>query len=281
MTARNNRKAAAPAAAAPAAGIVGYTAEQAATLRTGVNAALAAGKAMAAAKGKVASAIDILIAGMNSPALLAHRFEFQARDRNGNVTETKQASLYDYAAKRAPFYVNGKEQRARITGFKAAVLAYAAGVNDASAPGAESAWSMIKGRALPVVVALTDNQIAAKLSGSKLALSGGNGTAPAKKLIEAAGVSTAKLIATVTAKGADSRPEQGKANDKANDAAAAAKADTLDIDAAIRAATAYLKKVAAGDEAVSNKRLSFVKAIAKVAADIVAQEAAAAAAAAK
>ncbi len=273
MNARNNRKAAASKAAPAIAGIAGYTAEQAATLRTGVNAALAAGKAMAAAKGKVASAIDILIAGMNSPALLAHRFEFQARDRNGNVTETKQASLYDYAAKRAPFYVNGKEQRARITGFKAAVLAYAAGVNDASAPGAESAWSMIKGRALPVVVALTDNQIAAKLSGSKLALSGGNGTALAKKLIELAGVSTAKLIADVTKKGADNRPEQAAAP---NDAAPT----PGDDETAMRAALAYLRKVAAGEEAITNKRISLLKGIAKAAADILAQEEAAAAAAA-
>lgn len=272
MTVRNSRKAAAPKAATA---IVGFAAEQAATLRAGINAAMAAGKAMASAKVAQGSATDTLIAGMASRDLLAHRFEFQARDRKGNVTETKYASLYDYAAKRAPFYINGKEQRARITGFKAAVLAYAAGVNDASTPAAESAWSLIKDKALPVAIALADNGITASLKGAKLALAGGNGTMVAKGLQEAAAKSTAKLVAAVKAKGADKRKQESSAaKGKAADTKAAAKAETLDIDAAIRAATIYLKKVAAGDEAASNKRLSFIKAIHKAAADILAQEAA-------
>ena len=45
----------------------------------------------------------------------------------------------------------------------------------------------------------------------------------------------------------------------------------------MRAALAYLRKVAAGDEAISNSRLALLKGIAKAAGDIIAQEAAAAA----
>jgi hypothetical protein len=268
MTIRNNRKAAAPVAA-----IVGFTPEQAATLRTGVNAALAAGKAIATGKVAQGYATDILIAGMANVALLAHRFEFQARDRKGNVTETKLASLYEYASKSAPFYVAGKEERARITGFKAAVLAYAAGVNDASTPAADSAWSLIKGKALPVAIALADNAIAVTIAGSKLTLSGGNGSTVASGLVDAAKKSTSALVAKVTAKGTNKPKLAAPAKPAAPVAA------VLDTEAAMRAALAYLIKVAAGDEAISNKRISLLKGIAKAAADIIAQEAAAAAAA--
>ena len=267
MTARNTRKAPSVAAAA----IAGFTPEQAATLRTGVNAALAAGKQLAAGKAAQGSATDIMVAGMANAALLAHRFEFQARDKKGNVTETKHASLYDYARKAAPFYVAGKEQRARITGFKAAVLAFAAGVNDASTPAADSTWSLIKGKVLPVAVALADNTIAASMAGNKLALTGGNGTTVASGLLDAAKKSTSALVAKVTAKGTNSPPV-----DKAKGKAAPAKV-ALDTEAAMRAALAYLRKVAAGDEAISNKRIALLKGIAKAAGDIIAQEAAAAA----
>ena len=211
-----------------------------------------------------------MVAGMANAALLAHRFEFQARDKKGNVTETKHASLYDYARKAAPFYVAGKEQRARITGFKAAVLAFAAGVNDASTPAADSTWSLIKGKVLPVAVALADNTIAASMAGNKLALSGGNGTTVASGLLDAAKKSTSALVAKVTAKGTNKPPV-----DKAKGKAAAPVA--LDTEAAMRAALAYLRKVAAGDEAISNKRIALLKGIAKAASDIIAQEAAAAA----
>jgi hypothetical protein len=268
MTTRNTRKASPVAAAA----IAGFTPEQAATLRTGVNAALAAGKQIAAGKAAQGSATDIMIAGMANAALLAHRFEFQARDKKGNVTETKYASLYDYARKAAPFYVGGKEQRARISGFRAAVLAFAAGVNDATTPAADSTWSLIKGKVLPVAVALADNTIAASMAGNKLAFSGGNGTAVASGLLDAANKSTSALVAKVTAKGTNKPPV-----DKAKGKAAAPVAVALDTEAAMRAALAYLRKVAAGDEAISNKRIALLKGIAKAAGDIIAQEAAAAA----
>ena len=272
MTVRNTRK-----AAAPTAGIAGYDATQSQTFREGVGAAFGYATALETAKSKGASATDMLIAGMANRNLLAHRFEFQARDRKGNVTETKHASLYDYAAKRAPFYVNGKEQRARISGFRAAVLAYA-GCNVAPDDAkAKSVWALVTGKALPAALALADAMVTAKVEGGKLALSGGDGTAATAKLLAAAKVSTAKLISTVTAKGVDKRKEEtAKAADKAASAKAAAKADTLDTEAAMRAAMAYLKKVACGDEAISNKRLSIVKAIAKAAADILKAEAAAA-----
>lgn len=270
MTVRNTRKAAAPAA--PAAGIVGYDAAQSQTFREGVGAAFGYATALATAKAKGTTAIDMLIAGMANRNLLAHRFEFQARDRKGNVAETKQASLYDYAAKRAPFYLNGKEQRARISGFRAAVLAYA-GCNVAPDDAkAKSVWALLTGKALPAALALADAMVAAKIDGGKLALSGGDGTAATAKLLAAAKVSTSNLIGTVKAKGADRRPEETKAET----AKAVAKAETLDTEAAMRAAMAYLKKVACGDEAISNKRLSIVKAIAKAAADILKVEAAAA-----
>jgi hypothetical protein len=267
MATRNTRKAIVPAA------IAGFTTEQQATLRQGVAAALAAGKAAIAAQASKGSATDILIAGLACPALLAHRFEFQARDKKGNVTETKLASLYEYARKAAPFYIAGKEQRARISGFKAAILAYA-GVNDATSPQAEKAWSIIKGHALPVAIALADNTIAASMTGNKLAVSGGNGTAVAAKLLNAAKTSTRALVATVNAKGTN-----GTAKGKGKTpTAAAAKPAKVDEGAAMKAALAYLRKVAAGQEAIGNARLTTLKAIAKAAGDIIAQETAAAAA---
>jgi hypothetical protein len=264
MATRNTRKA--PPVAA--AGIAGFTPEQAATLRTGVNAALAAGKQLAAGKAAQGSATDILIAGMANASLLAHRFEFQVRDRKGNVTETKQASLYDYARKAAPFYVGGKEERARISGFRAAFLAYAAGISDATTPAADSTWALIKGKVLPAAVALADNMIAASMAGNKLALTGGNGTTVAGGLLDAAKKSTSALVAKVTAKGTNSGAPAK--------APAAPAAVALDTETAMRAALSYLRKVAAGDEAISNPRLALLKGIAKAANDIIAQEAAAA-----
>jgi hypothetical protein len=261
MTIRNNRK------APVAAGIIGFTPEQAATLRTGVNAALAAGKAIATGKAAQGSATDILIAGMANAALLAHRFEFQARDRKGDVTETLHASLYEYARKAAPFYVAGKEQRARISGFKAAVLRFAAGVADTSTPAAESAWSLIKGKALPVAIALVDNGIDASIADGKLVLSGGNGSTVASGLTDAAKKSTSALVAKVTAKGTNA-PKVDATDTDATDA--------TDTETAMRIALAYLIQVAAGDEAISNKRIGLLKGIAKAANDILAQEAAAA-----
>jgi hypothetical protein len=45
----------------------------------------------------------------------------------------------------------------------------------------------------------------------------------------------------------------------------------------LRAATAYIKKVAAGEEAITNQRIAFVKALARDCAAIIKAEAAAAA----
>lgn len=261
MAVRNTRK------ASPVAAIAGFTAEQAATLRTGVNIALGVGRDEVKIKLAKGNATDILIAGMASPALLAYRFEFQARDKKGNVIETKQASLYDYARKAAPFYVGGKEQRARISGFRASVLAFAAGVNDASTPAADSVWALIKGKVLPVAIALADNTIAATMAGNKLALSGGNGSSVAGGLLDVAKKSTSALVAKVTAKGTNKPPVE-----KAKGKVAAPAKVALDTEAAMRAALAYLRKVAAGDEAISNKRIALLKGIAKAASDIIAQE---------
>jgi hypothetical protein len=271
MISRKIRKAA--TATVSTVAIAGFTVEQQASLRSAVTAAVGAGRKQLEAETAKGNAIDKLIAAMACPALLAHRFEFQSRDRkSGNVIETKHASLYDYARKAAPFYVGGKQQPLRLTGFKAAVLAYA-GINDATSAAAEKAWSNIKGHALPAAIALADNTIAASMVDGKLALSGGNGTAVAKGLLELAKQSTSALVRKVTAKGTNGgkAPGKGKAP-----AAPAAKAPN-DNEAAMRMALAYLRKVAAGDEAISNPRLSLLKGIAKAAADIIAQEAAAAA----
>jgi hypothetical protein len=273
MTTRKISKATAKPATVSTVAIAGFTVEQQASLRTAVASALVAGRKQREADEAKGNAIDKLIAAMACPALLAHRFEFQSRDRkSGNVIETKHASLYDYARKAAPFYVGGKQQPLRLTGFKAAVLAYA-GINDATSAAAEKAWSNIKGHALPAAIALADNTIAASMVDGKLVLSGGNGTAVAKGLLEVAKQSTSALVRKVTAKGTNSgkAPGKGKAP-----AAPAAKAPN-DNEAAMRMALAYLRKVAAGDEAISNPRLSLLKGIAKAAADIIAQEAAAAA----
>ena len=268
MTTNKIRKAAPAATVAPA--IAGFTAEQAASLRAAVAAAVkAAGKQLDADKEK-GSATDKMIAAFANPALLAHRFEFQARDRKGNVIETKQGSLYEYARKAPPFYTKGKEERARITGFRLSVMAFA-GVNNGDSDIARKAWDNFKGHALPAAIALADNLIAAKLVDGKLVLSGGNGTAVASGLLDAAKQSTKALVTKVNAKGTNSGSGKGKAP------AAPAAPVALDTEAAMRAALAYLRKVAAGDEAISNKRIALLKGIAKAAGDIIAQEAAAAA----
>ena len=269
MTTNKIRKAA--TAAVSTVAIAGFTVEQQASLRTAVTAAVGAGRKAIEADTAKGTATDKLIAALACPALLAHRFEFQSRDRkSGNVIETKHASLYDYARKAAPFYVGGKQQPLRLTGFIAAVMAYA-GVNDASSPAAAKGWAIIKGQALQTAIALADNTIAATMVDGKLVLSGGNGTTVAKGLLDVAKQSTSALVRKVTAKGTNG----GKSKTPAK-AAAAGKAPG-DDEAAMRMALAYLRKVAAGDEAITNKRIALLKGIAKAAADIIAQEAAAAA----
>ena len=271
MTTNKIRKAVAKPATVAAA-VAGFTAEQAASLRTAVAAAVkAAGKQLDADKEK-GSATDKMIAAFANPALLAHRFEFQARDRKGNVIETKHGSLYEYARKAAPFYTKGKEERARITGFRLSIMAFA-GVNNGDSDIARKAWDNFKGHGLPAAIALADNLIAAKLVDGKLVLSGGNGTSVASGLLDAGKKSTKALVTKVKAKGTNSGNSKGKGKAPA---APAAKAPN-DNEAAMRMALAYLRKVAAGDEAISNPRLSLLKGIAKAAADIIAQEAAAAA----
>jgi hypothetical protein len=266
MTTRKIRKAA-PAATVSTVTIVGFTVEQAAGFRSAVSAALTAGKKDKEAKEAKGSATDKLIVALACPALLAHRFEFQARDRKGNVIETKHASLYDYARKGAPFYVKGKQEKARLTGFKAAILAYA-GINDPTSDIAEKGWSIIKGQALSTAIALADNTIAASMVDGKLVLSGGNGTTVASGLLDAAKKSTAALVGKVNAKGTN-----GNGNGKAPVKPELVEASPTDV---LRAATAYLKKVAAGDEAITNQRIAFVKALARDCAAIIKAEAAAA-----
>jgi hypothetical protein len=272
MTTTKIRKAA--TATVSTVAIAGFTVEQQASLRTAVTAAVGAGRKAIEADTAKGSATDKLIAALANPALLAHRFEFQARDRKGNVLQTKQASLYDYARKGAPFYVKGVQQKALLTGFIAAVMAYA-GINDAASPAAIKGWMIIKGQALPAAIALADNTIAASLVDGKLTLSGGNGTAVASGLLEHAKKSTAALVRKVTAKGTNSG--MSKAPAKAPDKAKAELVEASPTDV-LRAATAYLKKVAAGDEAITNQRIAFVKALARDCAAIIAAEAAAAAA---
>jgi len=268
MTTRKIRKAS-PAIVSTVA-IAGFTIEQAAGFRTAIASALTAGKKDKEAKEAKGAATDKLIAALACPTLLAHRFEFQARDRKGAVIETKHASLYDYARKGAPFYVKGKQEKACLTGFKAAILAFA-GINDPTSDIAEKGWSIIKGQALKTAIALADNTIAASMVDGKLVLSGGNGTTVASGLLDAAKKSTAALVGKVNAKGTNNTTVK-PAPAKAAPAAPAAN----DNEAAMRMALAYLRKVAAGDEAITNKRIALLKGIAKAAADIIAQEAAAA-----
>ena len=274
MISRKIRKAS-PAKPAAAVAIAGFTVEQQAGFRIAVAAALTAGKKDKEAKEAKGTATDKLIVALACPALLAHRFEFQARDRKGAVIETKLASLYEYARKAAPFYVAGKVQPLRLTGFKAAILAYA-GINDPTSDAAEKGWAIIKGQALKTAIALADNTIAASLVDGKLTLSGGNGTAPATKLLTAAKTSTRALVATVNAKGTNGNGK-GKGKGK-TPAAAAAKAD---VDAAIKEVAKYMRLVAAGKEAITPSRLAFINTMNKAMAAVAKTEAAAAAAAAK
>jgi hypothetical protein len=271
MTTNKIRKAAAKPATVFTVAIAGFTVEQQANFRTAVASALVAGRKQREADEAKGNAIDKLIAALACPALLAHRFEFQARDRKGNVIETKHASLYDYARKAAPFYVGGKQQPLRLTGFKAAVLAYA-GITDATSAAAEKAWSNIKGHALPAAIALADNTIAASMVDGKLTLSGGNGTAVAKGLLDVAKQSTSALVSKVKAKGTNGGKSKTPAKTPAK--AELVSASATDV---LRAATAYIKKVAAGEEAITNQRIAFVKALARDCAAIIAAEAAAAA----
>lgn len=269
MTTNKIRKAAPAAIVAPA--IAGFTVEQTASLRTAVAAAVKAADKQRDADKEKGTATDKMIAAFANPALLAHRFEFQARDRKGVVTETKYGSLYEYARKAPPFYTKGKEERARITGFRIAVLAFA-GVNNGDSDIARKAWDNFKGHGLPAAIALADNLIAAKLVDGKLVLSGGNGTTVASGLLDAAKKSTKALVTKVNAKGTNSGKRKTPAKTPAK--AELVPASPTDI---LRAATAYIKKVAAGDEAITNQRIAFVKALARDCAAIIKAEAAAAA----
>jgi hypothetical protein len=103
-------------------------------------------------------------------------------------------------------------------------------------------------------------------------LSGGNGTVVAKGLLDVAKQSTSALVRKVTAKGTNGGKAPGKGKAPAKAPAAPAATSPTDV---LRAATAYLKKVAAGDEAITNQRIAFVKALARDCAAIIKAEAAA------
>jgi len=181
--ARNSIKAATPAA--PVAALSPLD-EALAMLAKAGKLEAAAGKARDAAKEQDAAASAIAIAAMTMPGILSLTFDYDVKDRKGEIVEpVKNAKLVDYAG---GFKKEGKEYRAKATAFRQMVLPRFFNV-----PGDNNAvWTMFR-ETFPAALALVGEAMTATVGADgKLVLSGGTGEA-AKKLRDAAGKSIAAL----------------------------------------------------------------------------------------
>jgi len=224
--------------------------------------AVSAGKAKETAKVKGASAIDHAIVGLLENGTLKHVLEFEVRDQGGNIVETAKATIADYVAARGFKNDAGKEIRAKVAAYRAAMLSTYFNVKGDQSAGAKAAWTMAT-RAAKTAIILTGQGISAALVDGKLTLSGGKGD-KADALKEAAEKSTNALH-----KAADGIAGKPKGANERNDEAS----EVTDLDTALRIVAIYAKAIEKGDAAPSESRLSFLRAILSAAPAIKAHDA--------
>jgi len=252
MTARNTRKAS--AATKEQAAFEAARQEGLDFLRQAGQLAAGAGEAVKAANEKRATALDAALVGLCAPGVLTMEFAYDIHDKGGNVVEHCRATLPDYVAgfKNA----NGTDSRDKQSAFRATMLPLFFGVTGDQSSGAKAVWALFTGKALPAALALTASGIAASLnSDGKLALTGGEGE-EADTLRNAAAKSTSALVKA--AKGETGTGRDAPQNDKAGDSRPATPGEIA------VAALGIAKRVAKGEEALSNSVLSTFRELAKL-----------------
>jgi hypothetical protein len=212
--------------------------------------AVSAGKAKETAKTKGASAIDHAIVGLLENDTLAHVLEFEVRDQGGNIIEKVKATVADYVAARGFKNGEGKEIRAKVAAYRAAMLSTYFDVKGDQSAGAKAAWTMAT-RAAKTAIILAGEGISAALVDGKLTLSGGKGD-KADALKEAAEKSTNALN-----KAADGIAGKAKGANERNDETC----KETDVDTALQIVAMYAKAIEKGDAAPSGARLSFLRII--------------------
>jgi hypothetical protein len=182
---------------------------------------------------------------------MTKEFSYDIHDKGGNVVEHCRATLADYVA--GFKNVDGTDSRDKQSAFRSTMLPLFFGVTGDQSSGAKAVWALFTGKALPTALSLTASGIAATIDADgKLALAGGEGEG-AETLRNAAAKSTSALV--TAAKGAKGTNRDAPHNDKGD--ARPATPGEIAI-----AALGIAKRVAKGEEAVSNSVLSHFRAIA-------------------
>jgi hypothetical protein len=178
-------------------------------------------------------------------------FTFDIHDKGGNVVEHCRATLPEYMA--GFTHSDGTAYRDKQSAFRSTALSTFFGVTGDQSSGAKAVWALFTIKALPAALALTRSGIAATISDGKLALTGGEGE-EADTLRNAAAKSTSALVKA--AKGETGTGRDAPQNDKAGDSRPATPGEIA------VAALGIAKRVAKGEEALSNSVLSHFRAIA-------------------
>lgn len=224
-------------------------------LRASGRLAANAGEAVAAANSKRASALDGAIAGLCTPGVMTMEFTYDIHDKGGNVIEHCRASLVDYVA--GFKNTNGTDSRDKQSAFRATMLPLFFGVTGDQSSGAKATWALFTTKALPAALALTGEGMTATIDGEgKLTVIGGTGE-DAETLRNAAAKSTSALVKA--AKGETGTNRSTPQNDKGEGETRAATPAEIAI-----AAYGIAKRIAKGEEAVSNSVLSTLRELAKL-----------------
>jgi len=217
--------------------------------------AINAKEASDAAKANQAGAIDMTVAALMTGKTFQTRFVFDVTARDGSIVEhCKDVTLSHYLAG----FKNddGSDYRAKTTAFFNAVVSKWFNATKLTDSQRNAVLMMFK-RAVAIVDGLKANGMNAKLVDNKLSVTGGKGE-KASAIRDAAKKSTAALQSALKP-----AAKKGTNSTAQND-------NGIDLDKALSVVAAYATLCAKGNEAPSNARLSYLKAIVKAASDAIA-----------
>lgn len=243
--------------------------EAAAALAIAAQAAIEGKGQIDAGKAKGAAAEAVMIAGFSddTAAMLAWSFDIEGGE--GAVHHHVETVGYsDHGTETAAWVFSGQGKVSRV-----AQGAYKRGFHRAffALPDAVPAvWTMVN-RALPLAAAIREEGMIARIEAGALKLEGGN-TDRAKAMREATSLAALRKAVAGNA-GSNREAPQNGGEGEGEGAGATVELSRADI---IRAASGQLRMAAAGDgPALNETEIALVKALAKVAAEIVKAEAAA------
>ena len=157
-------------------------------LRTASEALRGVGTGTEELEKKASSAQAQIVAALTVPGILTMSFAYDVLDRKGDVVEhIADATLADYAT--APFLLDGKEYRAKMTAYRAAVerQIFANETND------DTVWAAFR-RVFPTALAVLKHDMTAHIDEDGALVLGGGAGDDAKKLRLAAKKSVAALV---------------------------------------------------------------------------------------